>query len=248
MFRNTIVSALLLVAGANAQAALTTGDIAFTSFNADEDGFSLVAFVDIGANTTIHFNDNEWNGNAIGAGGAFNSGEGVLSWNSGAAPILAGTVIRFSKYDQASRSASVGSLFGAGGDNGINASNETIYALLGSNANKPTAFLAAISNGGFGSNGTLANTGLAVGSSAVQLNSGTDYAEYAGPRSGEAAFADYRLLVNANANWTNLGDGSFAARVPNTENFSVAAVPVPGAVWLFGSALAGFLGVSRRKA
>ncbi|ATG91652.1 hypothetical protein [Methylomonas koyamae] len=76
MFRNTIVSALLLVAGANAHAALTTGDIAFTSFNADEDGFSLVAFVDIGANTTIHFNDNEWNGNAIGAGGAFNSGEG----------------------------------------------------------------------------------------------------------------------------------------------------------------------------
>ncbi|ATG91651.1 hypothetical protein [Methylomonas koyamae] len=157
-------------------------------------------------------------------------------------------MIRFSKYDQASRSVSVGSLFGAGGDNGINASNETIYALLGSNANTPTAFLAAISNGGFGSNGTLANTGLAVGSSAVQLNSGTDYAEYAGPRSGEAAFADYRLLVNANANWTNLGDGSFAARVPNTENFTVAAVPVPGAVWLFGSALAGFLGVSRRKA
>jgi hypothetical protein len=28
----------------------------------------------------------------------------------------------------------------------------------------------------------------------------------------------------------------------------IAAVPVPGAVWLFGSALLGFLGVSRRKA
>jgi hypothetical protein len=31
------------------------------------------------------------------------------------------------------------------------------------------------------------------------------------------------------------------------DNISVAAVPVPGAVWLFGSALMGFMGVSRRN-
>lgn len=31
-------------------------------------------------------------------------------------------------------------------------------------------------------------------------------------------------------------------------NFQVAAVPVPGAVWLFGSALVGLIGVGRRKA
>jgi hypothetical protein len=32
------------------------------------------------------------------------------------------------------------------------------------------------------------------------------------------------------------------------DNISVSAVPVPGAVWLFGSALAGIIGLRRRKA
>ncbi|MCQ8179924.1 hypothetical protein NP603_02275 [Methylomonas sp. SURF-1] len=43
--------------------------------------------------------------------------------------------------------------------------------------------------------------------------------------------------------------GKFILGTDNTLTFSspVAAVPVPGAVWLFGSALAGLLGVTRRK-
>lgn len=50
----------------------------------------------------------------------------------------------------------------------------------------------------------------------------------------------------------NTAQGSFLA-VSNevsgtTSLFKVSAVPVPGAVWLFGSALLGLLGVSRRKA
>jgi hypothetical protein len=32
------------------------------------------------------------------------------------------------------------------------------------------------------------------------------------------------------------------------DNINVAAVPVPGAIWLFGSALAGLAGLRRRKA
>lgn len=47
-------------------------------------------------------------------------------------------------------------------------------------------------------------------------------------------------------------EGSFlavASEVSETTSlFKVSAVPVPGAVWLFGSVLLGFLGVSRRKA
>ena len=54
----------LLAASAQAQA-LTTGDLAFTSFNADDDGWALVSFVDIAANTDIYFSDNEWNGSAF---------------------------------------------------------------------------------------------------------------------------------------------------------------------------------------
>ena len=46
--------------------------------------------------------------------------------------------------------------------------------------------------------------------------------------------------------------GSFlavASEVSETTSlYKVSAVPVPGAVWLFGSALLGFFGVSRRKA
>ena len=42
------------------------------------------------------------------------------------------------------------------------------------------------------------------------------------------------------------GVGSWNANVAGYE-LNIAAVPVPGAVWLFGSALAGFAGLGRRK-
>ncbi|MGV0103642.1 hypothetical protein [Nostoc sp. DSM 114167] len=37
--------------------ALTQGDIAFISFNANENGWSIVTFVNIDPNTTIYFSD-----------------------------------------------------------------------------------------------------------------------------------------------------------------------------------------------
>lgn len=49
---------------------------------------------------------------------------------------------------------------------------------------------------------------------------------------------DYQLTLTAT-------DYATGAALPVSLN--VAAVPVPGAVWLFGSALAGFLGLRRRK-
>lgn len=47
----------LAAAAALPASALTTGDFAFTAFNADEDGWSLVTFVDIAANTQVYFSD-----------------------------------------------------------------------------------------------------------------------------------------------------------------------------------------------
>jgi hypothetical protein len=41
--------------------------------------------------------------------------------------------------------------------------------------------------------------------------------------------------------------GTFSLGTDNRLTLDVAAVPVPGAVWLFGSVLVGFLGMSRRK-
>ena len=59
----------LAVAAALPASALTTGDLAFTAFNADEDGFSLVTFVDIAANTQISFSDSTaTNATTIGTG------------------------------------------------------------------------------------------------------------------------------------------------------------------------------------
>ena len=49
-------------------------------------------------------------------------------------------------------------------------------------------------------------------------------------------------------------DGAIVGRILDSGNAAVGsylltpvAVPVPGAVWLFGSALAGFIGMKRRK-
>jgi len=110
MLRKTAIAALLSLAATSAGAALSSaGDLAFTSFNADEDGWSLVTFVDIAPGTSVFFTDNEWNGGAIGAG-SFNTGEGSHAWSTGPATIAAGTVIRFSAVDQAARMASIGTL------------------------------------------------------------------------------------------------------------------------------------------
>jgi hypothetical protein len=58
MFKKALVAAAMLACTLGAQAALSAGDIAFNSFNADEDGFSLVALNTIAANTTVFFSDN----------------------------------------------------------------------------------------------------------------------------------------------------------------------------------------------
>ena len=62
--KKSVFALALLAISAQAQA-LTTGDMAFTSFNGDDDGWAMVTFVDIAANTTIYFSDNEWNGSAF---------------------------------------------------------------------------------------------------------------------------------------------------------------------------------------
>lgn len=60
-------------------------------------------------------------------------------------------------------------------------------------------------------------------------------------------------IHNLAAGWYNIfiGGAQDGASLPSTSNgpigLTVAAVPVPGAVWLFSSALLGLIGASRRK-
>lgn len=241
-----LVLVAALFAASSANAALVAGDIAFTSFNADEDGFSFTTFVDITANTTIYFNDNEY------VGGAFNTGEGQITWNSGTSLISAGSVVRFSAIDKATSTVSIGSLTKSG-DTGLNATTDNLFAFIGTNANTPTTFLAAISNGVYGSGSgsslisSLAGTGLVVGVNATQLTASADYAEYTGTRSGLNSFSDYKSLIANNANWNIQGTVDASNTVPNTTAFTVASIPEAdtSAMMLAGLGLMGFM-VRRR--
>lgn len=59
------------------------------------------------------------------------------------------------------------------------------------------------------------------------------------------------LYLSGNLKWTGLWaalTGANQNAVVGTFNLAPAAVPVPAAVWMFGSGLLGLLGVSRRKA
>ena len=238
MLRKILATAILAGLALEANASLSTGDIAFTAFNADEDGWAMTAFKDIDAGTTIFFSDNTWNGTS------FNATESFHTWNTGLSTITAGTVVRFSAIDAVTRSASIGTFSGTGSNFGISATSETIYAYLGTSVSAPTTFLAGVSTEGTAS---LTNAGLVAGTNALVLTNSTDYAQYTGDRSTQANFADYRALVNNAANWHILVGGTQELQVPNTTNFTVSAVPVPAAVWLFGSALAGFGVINRRK-
>lgn len=233
--------------------ALGTGDIAFTAFNADEDGLAFVTFVDLAPNTKIYFTDNEWNGSV------FNTGESYNQWVSGNSTIAAGTVIRFSAYDKNTLSANKGSLSRLSvtnsGNWGIANSNETIYAYMGSSATaKPDSFLAAITNGSFAADGSLTNTGLSEGSSnAIRLNQlqptkSPDFGEYTGPRSGKQNFAEYKTEIAKLSNWTiDTVDGSYANAVPNTSVFAVTPVPEPETYALMLAGLMAIGMVSRRR-
>lgn len=249
MFRHTALALALASLGFSAHAALSAGDIAFTSFNADEDGLSFVALADIEANTTVFFSDNEWTGSA------FNTGESYNQWSSGSSVITAGTVVRLSAYDKTSLSASVGTLSRvsvSGNTNwGLANSNETVYAYLGTSATAPTSFLAAITNGSFTADGSLAGTGLSEGENAIRLNAAAtsaspDYAEYTGTRSGLTADA-YRVLLADAKNWTvDTANGNYASTVPNTTNFQIAVVPEPETYALLLAGL-GLIGIAARR-
>ena len=186
--------------------ALSTGDIAFTALNTDEDGWAIVTLADLAADSTIYFTDSNW---------------------GGAASIAAGSVIRFSQIDQASRAVSVGAL-SSSGSRALSSTAETVYAYLGTAANSPTTFLAAVSSeAGAAATNALSAAGLQAGVDAIILPASTDFADYTGPRSGEADFAAYRLLVNAASNWTGFTDGDHADAQPALAAFSVAVSPVP---------------------
>ncbi|HRH48761.1 MAG TPA: SdiA-regulated domain-containing protein [Panacibacter sp.] len=217
--------ALLVFSGLSqkATAQLAKGDIAFTAFNADEDGWSLVSFIDIPANTIIYFTDNEATGTT-----SFNTGESYFQWSTGSSAIQAGTVVRFSSVDLTSLASSVGTLTRAsvsGSTNyGLSGSGDVVYAFQGSSVTSPSLILTAISSGDVVTPGdVITNAGLTTGTNAIVLRTSADYGEYNGARSGQTSFANYKSLVFGVANWTvDQNDGTYTTTVPNTTAFTIS--------------------------
>lgn len=242
--RIAAVTALGLLAGTT-HAALQSGDLAFTAFNADEDGFAVVALREIAPFSAVYFTDNEWSGGVPGTG-TFNTGENTFLWASGTMPVTPGTVVRFSQIDQASRSASVGAFaLILSGTPGFSASGDSVFAYTGAGAAQPERLIAALSSENFAGS-SLAGSGLTVGVTAVTVGTGADFAEYTGARDGLASFGAYAGALNDGSLWRSQLTGEFALTAPNMAGFSVAAVPEPQTYALLGTGL-GLIGWRLRR-
>jgi hypothetical protein len=211
---------------------LRAGELMFSAFNADEDGWSLVALVDLAPGTEVYFSDNAWNA----AVGGFESGEGFLRWSSGGARIAAGTWVRFSAIDSATRLvASTGLLerVNVPGSTLPNLSQtaETLYAYQGPDVLTPRRFVAAVSSGDFAAEvGGLAGTGLAAGRSATLLPAGTDWAQYTGPRVGRISGGEAQArLAATGSTWSAELAGNLPAALPDTTPLDITPIPEPWA-------------------
>ncbi len=137
---------------------LQTGCISFISINStnnDNDGFEIIANVNIPPKTKIRFTDSEWNGNHFGFD------ENDITWLTGNRIIKAQSVISFTNLNS-NASVSVGTLSGS---MRLSKKEDAIFAYLG-DKRMPTIFLAAITNNEQGY-GTLINTGLINGKTAI---------------------------------------------------------------------------------
>ena len=232
---------------------LKPGDLAFTTFNADQDGWALVALVDLAPNTQVFFTNNAWSGS-----GGFVAGGGFERWVSGGSTVAAGTVVQFNYIDDAWRlQATRGTLTreAVAGSSNLNLSQTagTLYAYQGSNALTPSVFITAVSNGDFSpAAGSLAGTALTAGGDAVQLTAGADFAEFSAARNVDLSVDQYRRLIsNTSGNWTSSDGGQYAQQLSNAAPLASLVVPEPrGLLLLLAGALslAGARRATRRSA
>jgi uncharacterized protein YjiK len=209
--------------------ALTTGDIAFTGFNADgSDNLSFVALVPIPSGTEIHFTDDEWTGSA------FNADESKFTWTAGS-NITAGAIVKLDTISTTATSNLGTVAFTQITNTGISNSTEIVYAYVGT-PTAPTAFLTAIANNLLTSSSAIVPTGLVAGTNAIELNSvdaDCDIAAYTGTRTSLTSFGSYLSPLNNPVNWVaqdGSGDQSIDTTSPDvpfsSSAFSVTPPPI----------------------
>ena len=199
------------------------GDIAFTAFNADGDSdFAIATLVDLPANSIIYFTDNEPT-----SATTLTTGEGTISWDTGASIISAGTIITFTDVDSGSNpnfGASIGSLTSISGGLNLAAGGDALFAFIGTSATDVTSWLAGIQNES-GNEGDLAFTTLSVGTTFINFytSGNPDGGYYDGNRNTESSYADYLALLGNNANWvTETNDGEITLPI-STFMFTTSA-------------------------
>ena len=184
---------------------LSPGDISFIAFNADSlDDFAIVTFVDLAADQYILFTDQELDG----SGQGFPEGEGDLAWSTGNSGVPAGSVVIFNDVsDEESISVNIG-FVNTQNTLGLSSSGEGVFAYTGPNFRTDPSLIAAIgTDSESNSFGTLAGSGLQIGTSAILLTpSDLDIAEYVGPRTG-IGLAGFISALNDASNY-NIQDGS----------------------------------------
>jgi hypothetical protein len=185
-------------------ATLSPGAIAFVGYNADgNDDFAFVALSPIAETDLILFTDNEWNGEQVGSGGQFNTGEGFITWTPPAGGVAPGTIVTLNSLSTSGRSANLGSITAVSGSMNFGGSDETLYAYQGS-LQTATGVIAVIATHTADS---TAGTGLTP-SHIVYLPDDVDIAAYTGSRSNQPAFADYLAAIGDTANNWITQDGS----------------------------------------
>ena len=182
--------------------ALGPGSIAFTGYDADgTDNLAFVALSAISNGTVIFFRDDEWQGTA------FNTGESSFSLTA-TADVGAGSIVTLSNIGSGTLTVNTGSTaFVVSANRGLSGSDEIVYAYIGTDENTPTSFLSAVANLSLTSGAVLTNTGLTVGSNALQFGVGIDVAAFTGSRGDQADFASYASILNTAGNWITQ-DGS----------------------------------------
>ena len=183
--------------------ALGPGSIAFTGFNADgNDNLSFVVLEEIASGTTIHFQDNEWNGTA------FNSGESAFSWTA-TGTIAAGTIVTIDNIGTGTISSNLGTV-------GVRRRVEPrpqqqrrdrlcLCRHLRDGADRVP------DRGRQRHRSSTAaarwpDTGLTAGVNALEFagrDPDTDIAAFNGSRGNLASLADYAAVINNPANWTS---------------------------------------------
>lgn len=182
---------------------LSPGAIAFTGFNADGgDDLAFVALVEIAEGEEIHFTDNEWDGGALGSGGALTSGEGYITWTAPVGGVAQGNVVTLNSLSNSGRTASVGTISAIGSFN-LGSGGDSVYAYQGSYL-APTGFIAVVATT---TGDPVGGTGLNA-EHVVYLPTNVDFAAYSGSRSNQPTYPGYLTSIGDTVNNWVTDDGS----------------------------------------